>query len=193
MATGFQIPDGRDLSDIFSAGDAGLTTGFQTSNGIDVGRQFMGGSTGIATGFQDPSGIDLGSRFGNDPWVSQGYTPVTMLVGYWTYQLGNGSSLSPYYTAYKYGFGYRKEWHGSFSDLSLLGANTSNSYLYAASYSSRISGKSLHIGSDGSKRTSAVINGAVFSIGDTHSGSDAEAIYDYFVANVNRNITIYLK
>lgn len=77
MATGFKLSDGRDLSDIFTAGDAGITVGFQTSNGTDLGRQFMGGSTGVVTGFRDPSGIDLGSRFGSSPDGTTGWRKIS--------------------------------------------------------------------------------------------------------------------
>ena len=64
MATGFKIPDGRDLSDIFGSGSRGSAVGFQTSNGTDLGYQFASGSTGITTGMQNSAGIDLGSLFG---------------------------------------------------------------------------------------------------------------------------------
>ena len=64
MATGYTIPDGRDLSDLFGVGDYGSVVGYQTANGKDLGRQFAGGSTGIVTRYTDRAGVDLGSRFG---------------------------------------------------------------------------------------------------------------------------------
>lgn len=94
MATGFKLSDGRDLSDIFTAGDAGITVGFQTSNGTDLGRQFMGGSTGVVTGFRDPSGIDLGSRFGNGPSAASGWTKV---ADSWVFRRTWGDSVSFYF------------------------------------------------------------------------------------------------
>lgn len=38
MATGFYLPDGRDFSSVFTAGNAGLNTGFKTANGTDIGN-----------------------------------------------------------------------------------------------------------------------------------------------------------
>lgn len=84
MATGFKIPDGRDLSDIFGSGSRGSAVGFQTSNGTDLGYQFASGSTGITTGMQNPAGIDLGSLFG--PPVVYVLTPgVNRIENYSTY------------------------------------------------------------------------------------------------------------
>lgn len=77
MATGFKIPDGRDLSDIFGSGSRGSAVGFQTSNGTDLGYQFASGSTGIITGMQNSAGIDLGSLFGPPAPPA----PYTMTIG----------------------------------------------------------------------------------------------------------------
>lgn len=81
MATGYKISDGRDLSDIFSAGDSGIETGYKTADGVDVGRQFMAGTTDVVTGYKTAGGKDLGAILGNDPWIAQGYTKCVMTVG----------------------------------------------------------------------------------------------------------------
>ena len=194
MATGFKLADGRDLSDIFIAGDAGLTVGYLTPNGVDLGRQFMGGSTGIVTGYKDYSGIDLGSRFGNDPWIAQGYTPCTMLVGSYSYRGDDGDDSSTYETVLKYGFFYNNGWHGAMSDNSLIGTNSSKSFVEAElRYSSSHRGFFVNASSNGSKRTSVVINGFAYPIGRILIASNAEATYNYLKAHDGQNITIYLK
>ena len=105
MATGFKIPDGRDLSDIFGSGSRGSAVGFQTSNGTDLGYQFASGSTGIITGMQNSAGIDLGSLFG--PPVVYVLTPGR-----------NAHSGSTYYgydaTSWIYGsLNYTPYWDGN--------------------------------------------------------------------------------
>lgn len=64
MATGFYLPDGRDFSSVFAAGNAGLNTGFKTANGTDIGNQFVAGNSGIATNYIPIGGGDLGSKLG---------------------------------------------------------------------------------------------------------------------------------
>lgn len=82
MTTGFLLPDGRDFSSVFSAGDAGLTTGFSTAYGTDLGRQFVAGNSGVVTGYKDRSGIDLGSRFGiRTSWTNPHITERGTLGG----------------------------------------------------------------------------------------------------------------
>ena len=196
MATGFKLADGRDLSDIFTAGDAGLTVGYQTPNGVDLGRQFMGGSTGIVTGYRDYSGIDLGSRFGNDPWVAQGYTPCTMLVGSYTYTEDGGDESSAAWTVYQYGFfydRYKREWFGAMSDNSLIGTDRYKSMVEAELYG--LDGKNFRFFamSNGSKKTSVVINGIAYPINRGVVYSNAKAAYNYLNAHAGQNITIYLK
>ena len=194
MATGFKLADGRDLSDIFTAGDAGLTVGYQTPNGVDLGRQFMGGSTGIVTGYKDYSGIDLGSRFGNDPWIAQGYTPCTMLVGSYSYRDDGGDDSSTYETVLQYGFFYNYGWHGAMSDNSLIGTSKYSSWIEAdCRYGGSYRGFYVNASSDGSKRTSVVINGVAYPIDRTHVVSNAKATYNYLEAHDGQNITIYLK
>lgn len=195
MATGFKLADGRDLSDIFTAGDAGLTVGFQASNGTDLGRQFMGGSTGVVTGYNDPSGIDLGSRFGNDPWIAQGYTPCTMLVGYTVGSSSGGtdgdSSTTHYYLLGF--FNYMGQWYGAISDTSLIGTRPINSELRATYEVSPYSDDYKFLfASRGSKQTSVVINGLSYSHGLTY-GEQAKKTFDYLKNHVGQNITIYLK
>ena len=198
MATGFKLADGRDLSDIFIAGDAGLTVGFLTPNGVDLGRQFMGGSTGIVTGYKDYSGIDLGSRFGNDPWIAQGYTPCTMLVGSSSFLANDGAEPPTYWTGYRYGFfhdlfGGGREWYGALSDNSLIGTDRYNSCI-EAEYSDRNGNHFfVYAASRGSKRTSVVINGVSYPINKGGVSSNAEAAYNYLKAHAGQNITIYLK
>lgn len=193
MATGFKLADGRDLSDIFTAGDAGLTVGYRTPNGVDLGRQFMGGSTGVVTGYKDYSGIDLGSRFGNDPWIAQGYTPCTMLVGSYSYLEDGGDESSPSWTVYQYGFFYNLEWHGAMSDNSLIGTNRYKSCIYAECYGLSGNNFRVYAMSSGSKKTSVVINGVAYPINSGVVYSNAKATYNYLKAHVGQNITIYLK
>ena len=194
MATGFKLADGRDLSDIFTAGDAGLTVGYQTPNGVDLGHQFMGGSTGIVTGYKDYAGIDLGSRFGNDPWIAQGYTPCTMSVGSYSYRDDSGDDSSTEETVSQYGFFYNNGWHGAMSDNSLIGTNISKSFIEAElRYSNSYRGFFVNAGSNGSKRTSVVINGFSYPIGGLLMTSNSEATYNYLKAHDGQNITIYLK
>ena len=192
MATGFKLADGRDLSDIFTAGDAGLTVGFQTQNGVDLGRQFMGGSTGVVTGYKDYSGIDLGSRFGNDPWIAQGYTPCTMTVGSNSYQDDDGADNPTYWTVYQYGFFYNARWYGAMSDNSLIGTNRYKSWV-EADHDDGNGRFFVTASSDGSKKTSVVINGIVYPIKGGSVYSNGKAAYDYLKAHAGQNITIYLK
>lgn len=197
MATGFKLSDGRDLSDIFTAGDAGLTVGFKTSNDVDLGRQFMGGSTGVVTGFMDPSGIDLGSRFGNDPWVAQGYTPCTMLVGSHSYQDNDGRDSPTYWTVYEYGVSYGRTGvatkFGAMSDTSLIGTSFGKSRIFAHYYYRYGNQYYLYFASNGSKQTSVVINGMVFTPGTNSNNANCAAAYNYLKAHAGQNITIYLK
>lgn len=72
MATGFYLPDGRDFSSVFTAGNAGLNTGFKTANGTDIGNQFVAGNSGIATNYIPIGGGDLGSKLG----VTKSYSQV---------------------------------------------------------------------------------------------------------------------
>lgn len=193
MATGFKLADGRDLSDIFMAGDAGLTVGYLTQNGVDLGRQFMGGSTGIVTGYKDYSGVDLGSRFGNDPWIAQGYTPCTMLVGSFSYRDDDGAESPTYWTVYQYGFFYNKGWHGALSDNSLIGTDRYNSRVEADCSGPRGNNFIIDARSRGSKKTSVVINGVAYPINKGVGYSNAKAVYNYLKAHAGQNITIYLK
>ena len=174
-------------------GDAGLTVGYQTPNGVDLGRQFMGGSTGVVTGYKDYSGIDLGSRFGNDPWVAQGYTPCTMLVGSYIYLEDGGDESSEAREVFQFGFFYNNEWHGAMSDNSLIGTNKYKSCVEAERYG--LGGKNFRVDarSKGSKQTSVVINGVAYPINRGVVYSNAKAAYDYLKAHDGQNITIYLK
>ena len=191
MATGFKLSDGRDLSDIFSAGDAGLTVGFQTSNGADLGRQFMGGSTGVVTGYKDYAGIDLGSRFGNDPWIAQGYTPCTMLVGSLdSSKTSGGESGGDTTYFYERGFfRHRTKWYGALSDSSLIGTDNRKSCLRAFYSSNGVYSFTFY--STGSKKTSVVIGGVVLGYGYTNNSS--EPVWNYLNNHAGQNITIYLK
>ena len=72
MATGFYLPDGRDFSSVFTAGNAGLNTGFKIANGADIGNQFVAGNSGIATNYIPIGGGDLGSKLG----VTKSYSQV---------------------------------------------------------------------------------------------------------------------
>lgn len=184
MTTGFRNSAGNDISTLFSSGDAGIETGFQTSNGVDIGHQFIAGSIGSDTGFKNFGGTDLGNLFGNDPWVAQGYTKATMLVGAAT--LDSGSTVR--------GFSRENgEWIGALSDNSLIGTDATNSRLRSVEVKNG-SGMKIHsfnFHSVGSKRTAVVINGVVFNTGIILNGT--AATYDYLNAHVGQNITIYLK
>ena len=63
MATGFYIPDGRDFSSIFTAGNAGFTSGFKQANGQDLGNIFVGGNSGVATKYFNVN-TDMGNKLG---------------------------------------------------------------------------------------------------------------------------------
>jgi hypothetical protein len=65
MTTGYKLPDGKDFSKVFVAGNAGIVTGYKTSEGKDLGSIFKKGNSGISTGFKNGSGADLGSLLGN--------------------------------------------------------------------------------------------------------------------------------
>ena len=63
MATGFYVPDGRDFSSIFTAGNAGFTSGFKQANGQDLGNIFVGGNSGVATKYFNVN-TDMGNKLG---------------------------------------------------------------------------------------------------------------------------------
>lgn len=65
--SGFFIPDGRNLDQLFGSGNAGFGTGFIANNGQDLGNRYMAGSIGMNTGFKLSDGRDLGYVFGNKP------------------------------------------------------------------------------------------------------------------------------
>lgn len=189
MATGFKLPDGRDLSDIFTVGDAGINTNYLTSNGTDVGRQFMAGSTGITTGFKNPAGVDLGFLLGytNDPWIAEGYTKATLTIGVCSWTTGADGAV----TNTEYGYFYiSNRRYGAISDTSLIGLNDSykGGQIYARLNSN---GYSFYAYSVGTKKTSVVVNNTVFNMGQYYSRQSA--IYDYFDKHKSETITIYLK
>lgn len=64
MATGFYIPDGRDFSSIFTAGNAGFTSGFKQANGQDLGNIFQAGNLNLATGYKISNNTDMGNKLG---------------------------------------------------------------------------------------------------------------------------------
>lgn len=199
MATNYQIPDGRDLADIFTAGDAGIYTGFAVNgNGDDlsndVGRRFTSGSTGITTGYRNAAGIDLGSLFGNDPWISQGYTKCTMVVGYREWRSTAGKTTY-YYKGYGWFYG-GNTWYGAISNTGPLGTDTSMSKLFARWTRKGTTGTisyPVFISSTGSATTSAVINGVVVPIKNGYGQSGFDSVYSYLVNSVGQTITIYLK
>lgn len=195
MATGYKIGDGRDLSDIFSPGDSGITTGYKTADGVDVGRQFMGGATDVVTGYKTADGKDLGSILGNDPWIAQGYTKCTMTVGtitetsydaweYVVYTYKYGATLKNKNGGYSYGSMSPKYTFCASADIS-QNPDTSDTYsLYGRfGYSS------------GSYVRSAVVNGIAYSLDRTGkaSGSALKAVYDYLKAANKTSVTIYLR
>lgn len=71
MATGFYVPDGRDFSSIFTAGNAGFTSGFKQANGQDLGNIFVGGNSGVATKYFNVN-TDMGNKLG----VTKSYSQV---------------------------------------------------------------------------------------------------------------------
>lgn len=64
MATGFYVPDGRDFSSIFTAGNAGFTSGFKQANGQDLGNIFQAGNLNLATGYKISDNTDMGNKLG---------------------------------------------------------------------------------------------------------------------------------
>lgn len=64
MATGFYVPDGRDFSSIFTAGNAGFTSGFKQANGQDLGNIFQAGNLNLVTGYKISNNIDMGNKLG---------------------------------------------------------------------------------------------------------------------------------
>lgn len=185
MATGFKLADGRDLSDIFSAGDAGLTVGFQTSNGTDLGRQFMGGSTGVVTGYKDPSGIDLGSRFGNDPWIAQGYAKYSVTVGSYR-QTSSGGTHTYYYGAYR----------PKSLTIYRCGASSPNGLsFYVLTNDSSLGGgrKHLHCYLPNNANASAVaFNGSAYTLNSSGAITNADAFSAVKNAE-GTTITVYVK
>ena len=189
MATNYKIPDGRDLSDIFGSGDAGIYTGFTIGSGqTDLGRQFMAGSAGITTGYKNSAGIDLGSLFGADPYVSQGYTPCQLFIG-----TGGHNALGMVTKSYGYGVD-GGIWFGSVSNTPLLGTSSDSSCIKAwmLTYGS-LTTRSFAIKSTGSAQTEAIINGTPLPINKVYS-EDSTAItwLNWFSSHVGQTITIYL-
>lgn len=78
MATGFYIPDGRDFSSIFTAGNAGFTSGFKQANGQDLGNLFQAGNLNLVTGYKVSNNIDMGNKLGVT--VAQGNNTNTCQV-----------------------------------------------------------------------------------------------------------------
>lgn len=76
MATGFYIPDGRDFSSIFTAGNAGFTSGFKQANGQDLGNIFVGGNSGVATKYFNVN-TDMGNKLG----IARTVNLITSKVG----------------------------------------------------------------------------------------------------------------
>ena len=64
MATGFYVPDGRDFSSIFTAGNAGFTSGFKQADGQDLGNLFQAGNLNLVTGYKISNNIDMGNKLG---------------------------------------------------------------------------------------------------------------------------------
>ena len=64
MATGFYIPDGRDFSSVFTAGNAGFTSGFKQADGQDLGNIFQAGNLNLATGYKVSDNTDMGNKLG---------------------------------------------------------------------------------------------------------------------------------
>lgn len=64
MATGFYIPDGRDFSSIFTAGNAGFTSGFKQADGQDLGNIFQAGNLNLVTGYKISDNTDMGNKLG---------------------------------------------------------------------------------------------------------------------------------
>ena len=64
MATGFYVPDGRDFSSIFTAGNAGFTSGFKQADGQDLGNIFQAGNLNLVTGYKISDNTDMGNKLG---------------------------------------------------------------------------------------------------------------------------------
>lgn len=191
MATGYKLADGRDFSDVFTAGDAGLVTGYCTSGGTDVGRQFMSGSSGIVTGYKNPAGIDLGSLLGYDEYLSQGYELCYITVASRTEYVNSGDD-----GYYRYSYGAEMDYSGSAYQYG--SASPSGYYVYGWWPDNNTGIHYVECGKQTGKKlvgaTAIVFNGTAWlirSAGTVYGNANGE--YSQLAALVGQTVPVYMK